>query len=117
MRECNFVRVRRSFYGHYLEQGGPNRGPRRNFLWPAEQFYTIQVLSIAGSSNEIFKQPIPSGDFFFRQYQDFGTKIGKFETGSWNNFEKWPARVKYLDHPDLEHKSVLFRRVRNCGNS
>ena len=50
-----------------LSQGGPNRGPRRNILRPAEPFYTIQVLFIAGSGNEIFKHPrsIPSGDHFF----------------------------------------------------
>ena len=40
-----------------IKQRGPNRspraicGPRCNFLWPAEQFYTIQVLSIMSSGN------------------------------------------------------------------
>ena len=54
-------------------QGGPNHGPRRNFLRTAKQFYTIPVLSIAGSGNEIFKhpRPIPTKKFFFREYHHF----------------------------------------------
>ena len=37
-----------------LCQGGPNHttySPQSNFLWPAEQFYTIQVLLIMSSGN------------------------------------------------------------------
>ena len=34
-----------------LEQRGPTAGPRNNFVRPAEQFCTIQVLSIISSGN------------------------------------------------------------------
>ena len=47
-------------------------------------------------------RPIPSEDFFFRERYDFGTKIGIFgwlRPASSNNFEKWPTRVRKLDHP------------------
>ena len=51
--------------------------------------------------------------FFFREQYNFGTKknrkIGErfqvktfLRPASWNYFEKWPAKVKKLDHPVLE---------------
>ena len=63
-----------------LNQGGPNRGPRatygifsgplNNFLWPAEQYNTIQVLSIAG--------------FYKKAWQAYGTesRVAIGETGA-----------------------------------
>ena len=59
---------------------------------PAEQFYTIEVLSIMSSPfitrhGELTGQspglrPIPSEDFFFREHHDVGTKIRKSEIDS-----------------------------------
>ena len=43
--------------------------------------------------------------FFFREHPDFETKISVFSRlrrANSNNFEKWPTRVKKLDHPDLD---------------
>ena len=97
-RLIDFYIVKRTYI--LLSQRGPTTGhmwrvvgPRwlRNLCGPRNNF--AEVLSITGS-----------GNLFFGERYDFGTKISVFSRlrpANSNNFEKWPTRVQKLDHPIL----------------
>ena len=75
---------------------------------PSKGFFVSREHHDFGTKREKLEIDSKGIPFIFREHDDFPTIPSRLRPASSNKFEKWPAKVKKLDHPKIKNELILF---------